>query len=158
MTSSEEFKITKLKSNDFDEWSTLFRAYINFYETSIPEDQYRRTFERILDSESDLYALVMRQQQAGDSNDGKMIAIAHFFPQQTPWSEKNIMLLNDLFVDPSLRGKGQGRRMIQAVADASKEMGCFRLQWLTKKDNVTARRLYDTMADGSFVQYRMSLE
>jgi hypothetical protein len=47
--------------------------------------------------------------------------------------------------------------MIQAVADVSKEMGCFRLQWLTKQDNVTARRLYDTMADASFVQYRMSL-
>ena len=96
MASPEEFKITKLNSNDFYEWSTLFRAYIDFYETSIPEDQYKRTFERILDSESDLYALVMRQQHAGDAKDGKLIAIAHFFPQQTPWSEKNIMLLNGM--------------------------------------------------------------
>ncbi|CAI7620772.1 unnamed protein product [Penicillium pancosmium] len=156
MASSEEYKITKLNSNDFDEWSTLFRGYIDFYETTIPEEQYRKTFDRILDTNSDLYALVMRQQQ-GESGDGKMIAIAHFFPQQTPWSEKNIMLLNDLFVDPAVRGKGQGRKMIHAVADASKEMGCLRLQWLTKHDNVTARRLYDTMADTSFVQYRMGL-
>ncbi|KAJ5387372.1 acyl-CoA N-acyltransferase [Penicillium cosmopolitanum] len=156
MASSEEYKITKLNSNDFDEWATLFRAYIDFYQTTIPDEQYRKTFDRILDTNSDLYALVMRQQQ-GESGDGKMIAIAHFFPQQTPWSEKNIMLLNDLFVDPAVRGKGQGRKMIQAVADASKEMGCLRLQWLTKHDNVTARRLYDTMADTSFVQYRMGL-
>ncbi|KAJ5590052.1 acyl-CoA N-acyltransferase [Penicillium hetheringtonii] len=156
MTSSAEFAITKLNSNDFDEWAALFRGYIDFYETTIPEDQYRKTFDRILDPNSDLYALVMRQKQQ-ESENGKMIAIAHFFPQQTPWSEKKIMLLNDLFVDPALRGKGQGRRMIQAVADASKEMGCFRLQWLTKHDNVTARRLYDTMGDASFVQYRMGL-
>lgn len=48
--------------------------------------------------------------------------------------------------------------MIQAVADASKEMGCFRLQWMTKHDNVAARRLYDTMAETAFVQYRMGLD
>lgn len=94
MASSEEFKITKLNRNDFDEWSALFRGYIDFYETSIPEDQYEKTFERILDPESDLYGLVMKRQHAGESTDGKMIAIAHFFPQQTPWSEKKIMLLN----------------------------------------------------------------
>lgn len=93
MASSDEFKITNLNGNDFDEWATLFRGYIDFYETTIPEEQYRKTFDRILDSNSDLYALVMRQQQAGSGN-GKMIAIAHFFPQQTPWSEKKIMLLN----------------------------------------------------------------
>ncbi|CAI7565642.1 unnamed protein product [Penicillium manginii] len=156
MASSEEYKITKLNSNDFNEWAALFRAYIDFYETTIPEEQYRKTFERIIDTKSDLYGLAMRRQQDG-SSDGKMIAIAHFFPQQTPWSEKNIMLLNDLFVDPAIRGKGLGRKVIQAVADISKEMGCLRLQWLTKHDNFTARRLYDTMADASFVQYRMGI-
>lgn len=79
MTSSAEFAITKLNSNDFDEWAALFRGYIDFYETTIPEDQYRKTFDRILDPNSDLYALVMRQKQQ-ESENGKMIAIAHFFP------------------------------------------------------------------------------
>lgn len=95
MASSEEFKITKLDSNDFDEWAALFRGYIDFYETKIPDEQYRKTFDRILDSDSDLYALVMRQQQPESAN-GKMIAIAHFFPQQTPWNEQKIMLLNGM--------------------------------------------------------------
>lgn len=95
MASSEEYKITKLHSDDFDEWAALFRAYIDFYETTIPKEQYRKTFDRILDSKSDLQALIMRQQQ-GESGNGEMIAIAHFFPQQTPWSEKNIMLLNGM--------------------------------------------------------------
>lgn len=63
----------------------------------------------------------------------------------------------DLFVDPSVRGQGQGRRLIQAVADIAKRTGCLRLQWLTKHDNVTARKLYDTLAESTFVQYRMSL-
>ena len=92
MASPEQFSITKLDRNDFDEWAALFRGYINFYETSIPDDQYRKTFERILDSKSDLDALVMRQQ--GESGNSKIIAFAHFFPEQTPWSEKKILLLN----------------------------------------------------------------
>ncbi|KAJ5717063.1 hypothetical protein N7488_002709 [Penicillium malachiteum] len=156
MSLETEYKITQLDRDDFYEWATLFKGYIEFYETSLPEDQYKKTFERILDSKTDLYAFVMREDQEG-SEKGKMVAIAHFFPQQTPWSEQKIMLLNDLFVDPILRGKGHGRRMIQAVADYSKQLGCLRLQWLTKHDNATARRLYDTMAEASFVQYRMGL-
>ncbi|CAI7663086.1 unnamed protein product [Penicillium bialowiezense] len=157
MAFSGDFMITKLDRSDFDEWAALFRDYITFYETSIPEDQYRKTFERIMDLKSDLDALVMRQQAAESGKKNKIIAFAHFFPEQTPWSEKKILLLNDLFVDPALRGKGQGRKMIQAVADIAKEMGCLRLQWLTKHDNLNARRLYDTMADSQFVQYRMGM-
>lgn len=91
--SSDEFKITKLDHDDFAEWSVLFKGYIEFYQTTIPEEQYQKTFDRILNTEKDLYALVMRQQVPG-SEKGKMVAIAHFFPTQTPWSEQNIMLLN----------------------------------------------------------------
>lgn len=65
---------------------------------------------------------------------------------------------SDLFVDPSVRGQGQGRKLIEAVAEIAKKMGCLRLQWLTKHDNTRARGLYDTMAQTSFVQYRMSLD
>lgn len=96
MTSAEEFNITKLNREDFDEWAPLFKGYIKFYETSIPEEQYQKTFQRILDPEDDLYALVMRQRQVG-SQETKIVAIAHFFPQQTPWSEKDIMLLNGMY-------------------------------------------------------------
>ncbi|KAH8653759.1 acyl-CoA N-acyltransferase [Xylariales sp. PMI_506] len=153
MSAAKEFQVSKLTAADFNEWSALFRAYIDFYETTIPDEQYPKTFKRLLDEQSDLHALVLRQ----GGSDGKMVGIAHFLPQQSPWSEQNVMLLNDLFIDPALRGGGLGRKMIQAVADVSKELGCSRLQWVTKHDNVTARKLYDTMAVAPFVQYRMSL-
>jgi hypothetical protein len=52
----------------------------------------------------------MRRQQDG-SSDGKMIAIAHFFPQQTPWSEKNIMLLNGMFQGFETHFLGKGFRL-----------------------------------------------
>ncbi|RSL83039.1 hypothetical protein CEP51_004768 [Fusarium floridanum] len=155
MASTAQYQINEPTNADFDEWSVMFRAYIDFYEASIEEEQYRRTFDRIINKENDLQALVLRRTVDGKES---IVGIAHFFPEQTPWSEKQILMLNDLFVDPSVRGQGQGRKLIEAVAEIAKKMGCLRLQWLTKRDNARARGLYDTMAQTSFVQYRMSLD
>lgn len=68
------------------------------------------------------------------------------------------MRLADLFIDPNIRSKGYGRKMMLAVRDAAKEMGCFRLEWATQHGNVVARRLYDTLGSCEFVEYRMPLD
>jgi hypothetical protein len=44
--------------------------------------------------------------------------------------------------------------MIQRVADLAKEQDCLRVEWATKFDN-PARKLYDEMAECSFVEYRL---
>jgi GNAT superfamily N-acetyltransferase len=63
----------------------------------------------------------------------------------------------DLFIDPSVRGKGLGRHLILAVAEQAKTMDCLRLEWATQHDN-PARKLYDQLAKCDFVEYRMKLE
>ncbi|KAM0185770.1 hypothetical protein ACHAPI_012009 [Fusarium lateritium] len=153
--SSATYQIEKPVRGDFEEWSKLFHAYIAFYNSKIEEDQYARTFDRIIEEKNGLQALVVRQVK-GDEK--KLVGIAHFFPEQTPWSKKQILLLNDLFIEPSVRGSGLGRKLTQAVANVGKEMGCSRVQWVTKHDNTTARKLYDTLAEAQFVQYRINLQ
>lgn len=91
MSSSASFEITQLNRADYDEWAVLFRAYIDFYKSSIEDGQYHKTFERILDPNSTLGALVVRKVEGDES---KIIGLAHFFPEQTSWNEKEIMLLN----------------------------------------------------------------
>ncbi|RGP80292.1 histone acetyltransferase hpa2 [Fusarium longipes] len=152
--SSATYEIEKPLRSDYKEWSRLFRAYINFYNSKIEEGQYERTFDRIMEQRNGLQALVVRKVCGEEKS---LVGIAHFFPEQTPWSEKEILLLNDLFIDPSVRGEGLGRKLTEAVADVGREMGCLRVQWVTKQDNVTARKLYDTLAESQFVQYRMTL-
>lgn len=61
----------------------------------------------------------------------------------------------DLFIDPAVRSKGYGKAMIEAVAEHAKELGCSRLQWVTKHDN-PARKMYDKVGTSDFVQYRMA--
>ena len=91
--------ITSLEDFDFDEWNRLFRAYIDFYKATIPETQYRRTFDRLVDPNADLYGLALRDIQDAD----KLYGIAHFYPHQTPWSEKQIMHFNGKFFSSLLK-------------------------------------------------------
>ena len=151
---------------DWAAWEPLFKAYIDFYQTSIPTEQYQKTFDRLVDPQTDLYGLVMTDEQ----DQSKLLAIAHYFPRQTPWSEKKVMHLNgpfslafldlqheliqDLFVSPDARSKGYGRMMIQAVEKHARDMDCLHLGWATNHGN-PARKLYDQMGKCDFVEYRI---
>lgn len=87
-----EPRITPIEQDDFDEWERLFRMYIDFYRSSLPDAQYRKTFERILDPQKDLFGLVLRD----SSDQKKLYGLAHYFPMQTPWAEEQLMHLNGM--------------------------------------------------------------
>ncbi|KAJ4994242.1 hypothetical protein SVAN01_00071 [Stagonosporopsis vannaccii] len=151
-SASGELRITPIEKDDYEEWERLFRLYIEFYKSSLPDAQYPKTFSRILNPEKDLYGLVLR-----DSTDPKKLyGLAHYFPTQTPWAEESLMHLNDLYIDHELRGQGYGRKIIQAVAEEARKQGCTRLQWTTQHGN-PARKLYDELGTCEFVHYRMDL-
>jgi GNAT superfamily N-acetyltransferase len=68
-------------------------------------------------------------------------------------------LMNDLFVDPSARGEGVGRALIEAAAEVARERGSTRLEWSTAPDNTTAQRLYDTfeVEKSTWLEYQINL-
>lgn len=86
--STTSAQIGSLQGHDYADWEKLFRAYIDFYETTIPDEQYARTFQRLIKPDGDLQALVLR------GEDEALLGIAHFYTHQTPWSEGSIMHLN----------------------------------------------------------------
>src|SRR5690242_5005416 len=90
-----ELRITPIEKDDYEEWERLFRLYIEFYKSSLPDAQYPKTFARILDSQKDLYGLVLRD----SSNPKKLYGLAHYFPMQTPWAEELLMHLNGMLRD-----------------------------------------------------------
>lgn len=111
-TTTKEAQITAINAADYDEWARLFRAYIDFYKSSIPDAQYRKTFDRLVDPSKDLYGLALRD----PANESKLIGIAHFFPHQTPWSEKPIMHFNGKSLLPGrLPGSEKCRRWIAFI-------------------------------------------
>lgn len=63
-------------------------------------------------------------------------------------------MLQDLFVDESVRGQGVARALITQVAQVARERGAPRLYWLTHHTNTRARHLYDRVASHQgFIRY-----
>ena len=88
--------------------------------------------------------------------DGTVAGFAACVLHAGTWTEQPICYLEDLFVDPALRGKGIGEALIDDLVAQAKEHGWSRLYWHTRENNAVARRLYDkfAMAD-DFVRYRI---
>jgi GNAT superfamily N-acetyltransferase len=56
------------------------------------------------------------------------------------------------------RGRGVARALIGAVADWASTRGCSRVYWHTHESNVTARALYDKVAQNrGFIRYQIEL-
>ena len=53
-----------------------------------------------------------------------------------------VALLEDLVVDPALRGGGIGQRLLAAAIAQAEAVGCRRITLLTDRDNHAAQRFY----------------
>ena len=83
----------------------------------------------------------------------------HYIFHRTTISITPTCYLQDLFTAESARGKGVGRKLIEAVYEQARLAGAARVYWLTHETNSTAMQLYDKVADRSgFIVYRKSLE
>src|SRR5256886_13902484 len=54
-----------------------------------------------------------------------------------------ILVMNDLFVDPSSRNRGTGAALFDASLAYASAHGYARLDWVTAEDNRDAQRFYD---------------
>jgi len=56
------------------------------------------------------------------------------------------------------RGRGVGRALIEALADRGRNEGWLRLYWQTARDNETAQKLYDKLAERTdWLRYDLDL-
>lgn len=141
-------KIRRLSPDDEAEWRELWKGYLEFYETTVPELVYATSFQRLIsDTESDYHGIVAEA-------DGRLIGLTHYIFHRHGWRIENVVYLQDLYVDPSARGTGAGRALIEAVYDAADDAGCPSVYWLTQDFNHTARRLYDRIGKLTpFIKY-----
>ena len=139
-------------------WEKLARGYNDFYETELPDRDYDRAWDRLLE-DREIHGLGARLDgQSGGQSGGQLIGIAHYLFHASIWRDDSCYL-QDLFVDETVRGQGAARQLIDAVADAARQRGAVRYYWQTKQDNVRARALYDKVARfRGFIRYDYALE
>ena len=136
---------------DKQRWFILWQGYLNFYKTELSTEQSELTWQRILDQEFNMKCAVV-------VDDGIIVGFTTYSLQNSTWSEGGHCYLEDLFVDPAMRGKGVGRALIEYVKSYAIENNCSRLYWNTDEDNATARKLYDTYTlESGKRQYRIAL-
>ena len=143
--------IRAIEPTDRAAWTLLWKAYLAFYETTLPDEVYASTWSRLLDpSEPTWGALALR--------DGEPVGLVHWIYHRTNWTIADTCYLQDLFVAPEGRGRGIGSALIDHVAADATEKGSSRVYWLTHESNTAARALYDNVSQRSgFIQYRRTL-
>jgi GNAT superfamily N-acetyltransferase len=140
--------ICPLRPDERADWEPLWNGYLAFYEASLPKEVTDVTWARLHDASEPMFAF-------GGYAKNRLVGIAHYLFHRSCWTIGNYCYLQDLFVAQHARGMGAGRALIEAVEKAARQAGASRLYWLTKEDNISARALYDKVADRSgFIQYR----
>ena len=129
-------------------WQPLWKAYLDFYQTAVPNEVYDATWARLHDPNEPMELL-------GAYFEGRLRGIVHFLYHRSCWTIGDYCYLQDLFVAEEARGRGLGRALIEAVYREARAAGASRVYWLTHESNASARALYDTLADRpGFIQYR----
>ncbi len=84
--------------------------------------------------------------------------LTHWLHTSREWIKKSI-LMNDLYVDESARGKGAGRLIIEGGVELAREWGASHLTWATAPDNHKAQGLYDTFGaeKSTWLEYELEV-
>lgn len=140
--------VRPLTAADEAQWRVLWTGYLKYYETSVAEEVYVSSFARMLSrKDGEFHGMVAEL-------DGKLVGLVHYLFHRHGWKIENVCYLQDLYTDPSVRGKSIGRALIEATYKAADEAGAPGVYWLTQDFNEAGRRLYDRVGQLTpFIKY-----
>lgn len=145
--------IRPLQASDRAPWTHLWAGYLEFYVQDLAPEVTEATWRRLVDPAADLHGLCALD--PGNAPEQQMIGFVHYLFHPVTWSVSKRCYLEDLFVAEAARGRGAGRRLIEAVYGAADARGADQVYWFTQASNTTARKLYDRVGHLTpFVKYR----
>jgi GNAT superfamily N-acetyltransferase len=151
---SSELTVRSVTRQDHAQWLPLWDGYNAFYgrsgATALAPEITAMTWARLFDVYEPVHGLVAER-------GGQLLGLTHLFHRSTTAIEP-LCYLQDLFTTAAARGKGVGRALIDAVYRQARLAGSPRVYWQTHETNLTARTLYDKVAEHSgFIVYRKPL-
>jgi len=139
-------------AEDEADWRRLWAGYNAFYESQVEEPVTAATWRRLRLKSDGLFGRVA-------VFDGAIAGFTACVLHAGTWTQQPICYLEDLFVDPALRGKGIGEALIDDLIVRAHDLGWSRIYWHTRENNEVARRLYDKFAKADdFVRYRLFVD
>ena len=135
--------VRALAEADREAWQPLWDGYNAFYgregATALDPAITATTWQRFFDPQEPVFAFVAESQ-------GRVVGLTHYLYHRSTTRLELTCYLQDLFTQPSARGQGVGRALIEAVYKAAKASGIKRVYWQTHETNASGRRLYDKLA------------
>ncbi len=135
------FEISDFNSRDKEQWDIMWREY----DHESPEERIQTGlstgWDNVLNN-NDLYAKALRLKE-----NGKAVGLVTYIIHPFILSPTGECYLSNVFVLPEHQGKGGGRMLINSVIVFAKQKGLFRVTWITKPDNIKAKKLYDKITN-----------
>ncbi|MBM3089939.1 GNAT family N-acetyltransferase [Ensifer sp. T173] len=137
-------------ASDETHWRRLWAGYVAFSGIELAEDIVSLTWSRLIDPAAPLFARLAIL-------DGESVGFVICQEQLATFFRHPICYIEDLYVDPSARGQGVARAMIDDLIALYQASDWDRLYWYTERDNAVARRLYDRYsATDDHVRYKLT--
>ena len=131
--------IEKVTSQNIEDVLPLIKEYQIFYDVkSIDEEKNREFFSQFIQNHENgilhLYKVAH-----------KTVGFTTIYKGFSSTRSEAVAILNDLYIQPSYRGNGYAKELINNALKTAKLMGFSRLQWLTADGNETAQKLYNNL-------------
>jgi ribosomal protein S18 acetylase RimI-like enzyme len=134
----DDIRIAPVAEVEFEQLLPLIAEYQIFYKAEPDQDRNRSYFRRFL-GPSEHGTLL------GAWDGDEMVGFTCLYFTGSSISAKDIVLLSDLLVRTSHRGRRIGAALIEAALDVARERGASHVEWLTAVDNRQAQRLYESI-------------
>jgi GNAT superfamily N-acetyltransferase len=143
-------RIRRAEAGDADAAEKLFAGYLRFYEKPVIASAVHAFIAaRLARLDSVFYIAEI---------DGRAVGFTQLYPAFASLSLAPSWILNDLYVDPSARGRGVGEALMDAARELAICTGAAELMLQTARTNATAQRLYEKLGwvrDDEFLVYTL---
>lgn len=134
--------LSPIIASDKAEWVGLWQKYLTFYKTTLPDEVTNTTFDRFFDPKEPVHCIVAR-----DDKSSEMIGFVTYVFHRSTWLINDCIYLHDLFVNPDVRSKGNGRKLIEAVYAEADKNDIPKVYWHTQRFNHRAQLLYTKVGE-----------
>ena len=132
--------IRKATLQDLDQLTTLFDRYLVFYKKPSNIEKHKSFLKERMENNEAIIFLAF-----DDTIKERAIGFTLIYPTFSSILLSKILILNDLYVDSTIRNNGTGEKLILKTVELAKELGVKLVRLRTAKNNVIAQGLYHKM-------------